>query len=156
MRKVAAQSESLEDKQNKLEKILNPELAKKMLRSRNLPLFEKLVKRGADPMLVANTLENTIVSLRREGVVIENLELILPDLFALYSYGKFVKAAIPVILKEVAAGKSIAVVAKGFAPIQADELKLIVKTFKGDMKQIMSKYRTRVDPKELQKLLKKK
>jgi glutamyl-tRNA(Gln) amidotransferase subunit E len=156
MRKVAAQSESLEDKQNKLEKVLNPELAKKMLRSRNLPLFEKLVKLGAEPMLVANTLENTIVSLRREGIVVENLELVLPDLFALYSYGKFVKAAIPVILKEVAAGKSIAVVAEGFAPIQANELKLIVKTFKGDMKQIMSKYRTRIDPKELQKLLKKK
>jgi glutamyl-tRNA(Gln) amidotransferase subunit E len=156
MRKVAAQSESLEDKQSKLEKILNPELAKKMLKSRNLPLFEKLVKQGADPMLVANTLENTIVSLRREGVVIDNLEVILAELFRMYSHDRFVKAAIPAILKETAAGKSIADATKGFIPIPASELKLIIKTFKGDIKQIMSKYRTRIDPKELQKLLKKK
>jgi glutamyl-tRNA(Gln) amidotransferase subunit E len=153
---TAAKAESLEDKQKKLEEILNPELAKKMLKSRNLSLFEKLVKQGADPMLVANTLENTLVSLRREGVVIENLEFVLPQLFAAYSYGKFVKAAIPAILKEIASGTQVAQAIKGFAPIPTSELKLIVQTFKGDIKQIMAKYRTRIDPKELQKLLKKK
>jgi glutamyl-tRNA(Gln) amidotransferase subunit E len=156
MTKLAAESESLEDKQKKLEKLLNPELAAKMLKSRNLPLFEKLVEMGADPMLAASTLENTLVSLRREGVVVENLEFVLPELFAAYSYGKFVKAAIPAILKEVAAGKQVGLAIRDFPPIPASELKLIIKTFKGDIKQIMAKYRERIDPKELQKLLKKK
>lgn len=155
MTKKAAQAESLEEKQHKLERVLNPEMAKKMLRSRNLDLFERLIKQGADPMLAASTLEDTIVSLRREGVVVENLEFILPELFAAYSYGKFVKAAIPAILKEVAAGKKVGLAIKDFTPIPSSELKLVIKTFKGDIRQIMAKYKTRIDPKELQKLLKK-
>ena len=43
-------------------------MAATMLKSRNLHLFEKLVGMKVEPMLVATTLENTVVSLRREGI----------------------------------------------------------------------------------------
>ena len=149
-----SKAESLEDKQKKLRGMLNPELAETMLRSRNLPLFEKLVEQGADPMLAATTLENTLVSLRREGVAVESLDTMLPDLFLLYKKGLFVKSAIPDILKETAKGIPVQEAAKSYSLIRGSELKLIVETLGYDMKAIMSKYRTRVDPQELQKMLK--
>ena len=149
-----SKAESLEDKQKKLRGMLNPELAETMLRSRNLPLFEKLVEQGADPMLAATTLENTLVSLRREGVAVESLDTVLPELFDLYKKGLFVKSAIPDILKETAKGIPVQEAAKSYSLIRGSELKLVVETLGYDMKAIMSKYRTRVDPQELQKMLK--
>jgi glutamyl-tRNA(Gln) amidotransferase subunit E len=70
-------TESLEEKQKKLEKMLNKELASRIIKSRHLHLFERLVEAGAEPMLAATTLEDTIVSLRREGVEFADLETAL-------------------------------------------------------------------------------
>lgn len=150
----ASTGESLEEKQSKLGKILNPELAAKMLKSRNLPLFEKLVSEGADPVLAANTLENTLVSLRRDGINID--PAILPELFKIYKGGEFVKAAIPDILKDVEAGKSLNEAAAHHSVVHGTQLEKIAKANNYDIRTIMSKYRTRIDPKELQELLKKK
>ena len=129
-------------------------MAERMLRSRNLVLFEQLVKGGADPMLAASTLENTIVSLRRDGVAIEP-DKALPELFALYKKGGFVKAAIPDILKEMAKGKTAADAAKDYSLLSGPKLETIAKELNYDIKSIMSKYRTRVDPKELESILRK-
>lgn len=150
----ASKHETLDAKQNRLGKLLNPEMAGKMLKSRNLALFEQLVGQGADPMLAATTLENTLVSLRREGVAVD--PSMLPEIFALLSKGAFVKAAIPDILKEVAEGVSVSGAAKHYSVVSGKELDKIAKACNYDMRVIMSRYRTRVDPKELQKLLKKK
>ncbi len=149
-----AKSENLEDKKARLAKLLGSEsMAEQMLRSRNLPLFERLVKGGAEPLLAASTLENTLVSLRREGVELNEPEAVLGELFAFYKKGMFVKAAIPEILKQAASGKPVAKAVSDYSIITGKELEKIVKEAGGDIRAIMSKYRTRVDPKELEKLL---
>ncbi|HSB46875.1 MAG TPA: Glu-tRNA(Gln) amidotransferase subunit GatE [Candidatus Bilamarchaeum sp.] len=150
--------ESLEDKKAKLEKLLNKEMAGRMLKSRNLHLFEKLVEGGAEPMLAATTLEDTLVSLRREGVEFEDAEKTLGELFAEYKNGAFVKAAIPDILKGMAKGARVEAVLKVFRlqRIAGKELEALVAENNGDMKAIMQKYRLQVDPAEVSAILRKK
>ncbi len=152
-----ASSESLEEKQARLENLLNKEMAKKMLKSRSLHIFEKLVESGADPMLAATTIENTLVSLRREGVEIENVEMALEKLFEEFSKGTFVKAAIPDVLKGMAKGASAESVIKVYRlqKISGKELEKLVENEGRDLKKIMAKYRLQVDPKEVAALIKK-
>ena len=157
MLKAVSKGETLEEKRERLLKLLgNKEIAEKMLRSRNLALFEKLVMSGVEPMLVASTLENTLVSLRREGAEIKQPENVLPELFGLYGKGGFVKAAIPEILREIASGKGVQEAAKDYTIIKGKELEKIAAELNYDIKSIMSKHRTRIDPKELEKIIKKK
>jgi len=149
--------ESLDEKKKKLEKLLNKEMAGRMLRSRNLHLFEKLVETGADPMLVATTLEETIVSLRREGIEFKSLEKPLKELFQEYKKGKFVKAAIPEILTRMAKGARVEAVLKVFRlqKITGKELEKLVHESNYDMKTVMQKHRLQVDPKEVAEIIKK-
>ncbi|MBI5227373.1 Glu-tRNA(Gln) amidotransferase subunit GatE [Candidatus Micrarchaeota archaeon] len=147
--------ESLEDKKAKLEKLLNPDLAKTMLRSRNLHLFEKLVELGADPMMAATTLENTLVSLRRDGIEFNDLEKTLKDLFGEYKKGSFVKAAIPDVLKGMAKGSPASTVLKVFRlqKITGIELEKLVAKEQCNQAAIMQKYRLQVDPQEVTELI---
>ncbi len=148
--------DSLEMKKKKLITVLNQQMAEKILRSKNLQLFERLISRflKVDPILIASTLENTIVSLRRDGVEIDNLEEILFELFKRYAEGKFVKAAIPEILKLVAKGKSIdeAIKEGKLERISGNELEKIAKENGYDIQKIMQKYRLNVEPSDLQKI----
>jgi len=150
--------ESLEEKKKRLEKILNKEMAATMLKSRNLHLFEKLVSAGADPMLAATTLENTLVSLRREGIELSDPDKTLSELFAEYGKGAFVKAAIPEVLKGMAKGARVEAVLKVYRlqKISGDMLDQLVKENYYDMTAIMQKYRLQVDPQEVAELVKKK
>lgn len=147
-------AEGLEEKREKLLKMLNKDMAERILRSKNLKLFESLVADGIEPMLAAATLEDTLVMLRREGV--EPNPEALSALFAPYKKGEFVKAAIPEILREMAKGKSIqqALDEKQLRKITGKELKKIVEENKGNMGQIMARYRLRVDAKEVSDLIK--
>lgn len=150
---------SLEEKKKKLSQQLNQEMADRLIRSKHLKLYEKLVIMGVEPMVVASTLENTLVSLRREGAEIKNPEKILPELFEEYLKGSFTKAAIPDILKWwISMQKPVdqIVKEKKLFKITGTELKKIVKENNYDMKKIMALYRFRVDPAEVQKLMKKK
>jgi glutamyl-tRNA(Gln) amidotransferase subunit E len=85
---------------------LGEELADRLSRSGNLATFEKLVKQTkADHMLVATTLEETIVSLRREGAKIEKIgEPSLKSLLSTVAEGKLAKEAVPDVLKLMAEG----------------------------------------------------
>ncbi len=148
---------SYEEKRESLEKLLNKEMAGRMLRSRHLRLFEKLVAEGIDPMLAATTLENTVVSLRREGFELKDVEGSVKELFSEYKKGKFVKAAIPEVLKEMAGGKGISEAAESenLKKIGGRELEKIARENDMDIKKIMAKYRLRVDPEELMQVIKK-
>ncbi len=150
--------ESLDEKSARLGKMLNKEMAQRILRSRNLHLFEKLVSGGAEPMLAATTLEDTVVSLRREGVEFADLEKTLTDLFAEYKSGSFVKAAIPDVLRNMAKGARAEAVIKVFRlqRITGKDLEKLVEENNRDMKAIMQKYRLQVDPAEVAALTKKK
>lgn len=149
-----------DEKRKELLLLLNNELAEKMLLSTRLPLFEKLVKLGIEPVLAASTLENTLVSLKRDKVPIENLkDDSLIALFNEYKKDTFVKAAIPDLLAHISKNPSSspkdAVKFLKLEKISGNELLSIVKKEK-DFSRIMANYRLRVDPKEVQELLKKK
>lgn len=83
---------------------LSQNLASRMSLSENVALFEEIIKKyRADPTLVASTLEETLVSLRRDGVPVENLnKKHLEDTFKLLSLRKIIRESIPQILNAVA------------------------------------------------------
>jgi glutamyl-tRNA(Gln) amidotransferase subunit E len=149
-------AESLEDKKAKLEKMLNKEMAGRMLKSRHLHLFEKLVEAGTDPMLAATTLEDTVVSLRREGVEFSDLEKALAELFGEFQSGSFVKAAIPEVLKGMAKGARVDAVLKVYRlqKISGQALEAIAMEMDYDMKAIMQKYRLQVDAQDVAAVIK--
>lgn len=124
-----------------------------MLKSRNLPLFEELVEGGAEPMLVASVLEQTLVELRREGLELGRPREQLLDLFSEYGKGLYVKAAVPEILRGMCRGKRAAEAAEGLEKISGGELEGLVKEKGGDFGKIMREYRMRVDAKELKEAL---
>jgi glutamyl-tRNA(Gln) amidotransferase subunit E len=149
-----------EEKKAALLSMLNAELAGKMMRSHHLQIFERLVERGADPVLAATTLEETLVSLRRAGVNVEKItEEKLTELFSEYSKGTFVKAAINDILAKLAedskASVNSIVKASGLSKLTGAELKKAAEAEGNDLKKIMAKYRLRVDAKELSGLISK-
>ncbi len=80
---------------------LSEQLAGKMVRSTEWGRFEQLVKgRESEAQLVAITLLETLVSLKREGVATDALSLgDLSAIFLLYSKSAITKAAIPEIIK---------------------------------------------------------
>jgi len=150
-------SESLEEKQERLAKLLNKEMAKVMLKSRNLRLFEALVEMGIEPMLAASTLENTLVSLRREGIELQDPESALLDMFKEYLKGSFVKAAIPEVLKGMAKGARAEAVIKVYRlqKISGKDLESLAKENFYNLQTIMQNHRLQVDPAEVAALLKK-
>lgn len=155
-----------EERKARLMKILNEELAEKIMLSENYPLFEKVVgELKVEPKFVATTLEETLVSLRREGVPVEKLnENKLMELFIEYKCGKFVKAAIPEILRRVSknTGESIssAVEKLKLEKVGEVELRKIVEekkkagvSSKTLIQEIMREHRLRVDAEELSKVI---
>lgn len=88
---------------------LSEELARKILLSYRLDLFEKIVQKysSVSPTLVASTIENTMKSLQREGVPVENItDEHLDELFAKVSEGKLAKESIPLVLEFIARNPS--------------------------------------------------
>lgn len=151
----------LDEKKGYLFSMLNKDMAEQMLKSKNLPVFERLATTFhlVDPMLIATTLENTLVSLRREGIEIVDVEQTMAELFSEYQKNKFVKAAIPEILKATKKYKSIDEIVKkeNLEKITGKELERLLAENNYDAKTIMIKYRLRVDASELnEKILKKK
>jgi len=155
-----------EERRNRLLKILNEELAERIMLSENYPLFEKIVNGlKVEPKFVATTLEETLVSLRREGVAVERLnENKLMELFIEYKCGKFVKAAIPEILRYISknTGESIshAVEKLKLEKMSEAELRKIVDERKKAgissralIQEIMREHRLRVDAEELSKVI---
>jgi glutamyl-tRNA(Gln) amidotransferase subunit E len=83
---------------------LSKDLASQMVRSLNLPLFEQIMREMKVPAtLLAVTLENTVVSLHRDGVPIERLEdNHFRQLFECITKAEVSPDAIPVILTYLA------------------------------------------------------
>jgi glutamyl-tRNA(Gln) amidotransferase subunit E len=148
--------EGLAAKEEKLASLLNPQMAKRMLKSRNLKTFEKLVEMGVEPMLAASTLEDTLVALRREGVEVKSIPKTTEELFSHYLNGEFAKSAIIEILPAMAQGKEIPQILdeRQLHKISGKELEKLVSEHKGNLGQIMKNYRLRVDAGEVKELLK--
>lgn len=135
-------------------------LAKEILRSDYLELFEKIVKtKKVGPSIVANTFTSILKDLeKRENVKIENLtESHYTELFDYLAKKRIVKEAIPEILKYLAAkpGETVGSTIKELelTAISMDELKRIIKdvisqpemSFDKVVGIVMSKIRGRVD-----------
>jgi len=154
---------------------LSPEMAKRMISSYRLDLFERIVESvKVSPTLVASTLENTIVELRREGVPVYNLsDDHLIEVFKLVSRNVVAKEAIPSILTHLAKHPSLtaqeAVKALGLTRIDINEARAVVRevaesmarlieergerAFGPIMGRVMKKLRGRVDGALVSKLV---
>jgi len=144
---------------SEVRRMLNPELAEKMLRSEKLERFMALVEKGVDPTLAAVTLEDTLKTIRREGVDVTKVtEERVSEMFDAYLNGKIVKAAIIDLLKAIAAEPSRSIDAiikqKRLGRISGKELEALLEGMKtADVGAVMSKHRLNVDPEELKSLL---
>jgi glutamyl-tRNA(Gln) amidotransferase subunit E len=145
----------------RLESLLGKELAKKMFNSREELTFEFIINTSEkiDPPLVAVTLQDTIVNLRREGVAVDKLKVhVLQYMFVECASGLFVKAAIPELLKYLAENPNAtslgAVQSLSLQKISGPELEKLIENEGRNLKEIMKKYRNRVDAKEVSDLLK--
>ncbi len=109
---------------------LSKELAERISLSENSRLFEELVKKHTvEPTLIAATLEETLVSLKREGVVVGAIQkTVLDEVFDFVGRGELAKEAIPDVLREVTKGISVqeAVQWLGLGRITEAELSKIV------------------------------
>jgi glutamyl-tRNA(Gln) amidotransferase subunit E len=98
--------ETIEEREKRFikEHGLSADLARQIARSTNLDLFEQIIKdTKVPPTLIAVTLENTLVSLHRNQVPIENLENHhFIDLFKSIEHNKVASEAIPVVLTYLA------------------------------------------------------
>ncbi|MDI6820338.1 MAG: Glu-tRNA(Gln) amidotransferase subunit GatE [Candidatus Hodarchaeaceae archaeon] len=120
---------------------LSEELARRISLSEHVELFERLVKKyRVEPTLVASTIEETLVSLRREGLAVERIqEAALDEIFQFISKGKLAKEAIPEILRQVAKGASVRVAVKELGlevMTKAEVLKLVSGVVKSNPKLI--------------------
>ena len=142
---------------------LNLQLAEKMVRSPNWDLFEKLVVASkAPPQLIAVTLLESLVSIKREGFATTELsEKTLALVFTFYSDSKITKAAIPELMKLLCKypTKSIPefVAQNGLSKLSSKELIALISNLEGTKEkkfaEIMRAHRLRVEAQELQKLL---
>ncbi len=153
--------ESAEEKRKRYRKWeINDQLIEKMLKSQENEAFETLVKEtNASPQLIAITLLETLVSLRREGLLLDKLSDDLRDLFKLSS--KFTKAAIPELLKLKCKHPTESIESlmekHSLKKYDSAALKKLISTLEGSKEkkfaEIMKKHRLQVDAQELKRLL---
>ena len=141
--------ETLEEKAQKFQKLgLNKELAEQIAMSKDLKLFEELLKYKVEPKIIANLILNTKKYLEREGKKINKKDL--KFVLGLLEKKKITKKAI----LDVLVNKSI----RGLERISGKELIKIVEEYKRKYKEkaiseIMKKYGKRVDSEEVLELL---
>ena len=122
--------ETIENKEKRFvkEHKLSIDLAHQITRSVNLGIFEQIIKETeVSPTLVAVTLENTMVSLHRDQIPIENLqEIHFIDIFKLVEQNKLSSQAIPEVLTHLANNLTLstheALVATGLSMASSDKV----------------------------------
>ena len=130
---------------------LSQELAERMSLSENLKLFEELVvSTGADPTLIATTIEGTMINLRRDGVKVEGIsEKMLKELFTSVAKGDLAKEAVPEVLRLAAQGLGIqeAMEKLGLSKLGVAELeKLVAAVVSENRKLIEERGSGAIDP----------
>ncbi|MGC8811979.1 MAG: Glu-tRNA(Gln) amidotransferase subunit GatE [Candidatus Aenigmatarchaeota archaeon] len=148
---------------------LSDDLAKQIIRSDYLEIFEKIVqKKKVDPSVVANTFVSTLKDLeKRERINLENLsEKHFVEVFDALAKKQLIKEAIPEVLVYLAKNpdKNVGFAVKELElkPIKLSELKEIAKSivskdmpFEKALGLVMSRVRGRVEAKEVMKVVKK-
>ncbi len=94
--------------QYKKEHGLNKDLAERIAFGEKVKIYEKAVKKGINPMLIAQTLENTLIELRRDGIDVEKLEDDdILKVLELVEKDEIAKEGVPDLLRSVSEGKKI-------------------------------------------------
>jgi glutamyl-tRNA(Gln) amidotransferase subunit E len=127
--------ETLDEKEKRFlkEYDLSKELAIQIVKSLQLDLFEHLVKNtNVSPTLIAVTLENTLISLHRDGIPTENLtDRHFQEIFESISSNKITPEAIPTILthfsKNPASTIKEVLSATGLSKVSTPDLEEIIK-----------------------------
>ncbi|RLE82679.1 MAG: Glu-tRNA(Gln) amidotransferase GatDE subunit E [Thermoprotei archaeon] len=129
---------------------LSKNLAEQMISSYYLDSFERLVEKypNVPPRVIAATFENTLKSLRREGVPVDELEdEVFDSLFSLLNEGEIVKEAIPKIIEYLARNPSKTVLEAveelNLKALERDELEKIVTEVFEEKKEAIMKLRER-------------
>lgn len=159
---------------------LGDELAKQLLRDPHLPLFEHLAAKYGDkvpPKYIASVLVNTLRSLAREGIPVENLtEDRIEAVVATLAKGEISKDAVPDVLSYLAKNpdKDVndAIKALGLTRVSLEEVEALVneaiEALKDEIKargmralskvmgRVMPKLRGRVDGKTVAELARRK
>lgn len=130
---------------------LSESLAERIVLSENVDLFEALIRKyRVEPALVASTLEETIVNLRREGVQTVNITpSALEEVFERISKGALAKEAIPDVLRLVASGISVSSAIKqlGLERISKAELiALISETVRSNLNLVKERGEAAIKP----------
>ena len=137
--------ETLDNKEKRFIKDFNlsSDLAYQITRSVNLGIFEHIVKETkVSPTLVAATLENTVVSLHRDQVPMENLqEFHFIDMFKLVEQNKLSSQAIPDVLTHLANNPSLSVhealTATGLSVASSDEIEETIRRIVQDREEFI-------------------
>jgi len=143
-------AESFYKKVERLEKMLNKELAYKILKGKHLFLFEEL-SNFIDPVIVAVTLEDTITKIKRERNIEIDEENIKKALM-MYKDGKITKKAIEEAMVMLQNGENEEEIIKKIGKMSKEEIIKIYKEIK-DKKEILKKYSLRIDAKDLEEIL---
>jgi glutamyl-tRNA(Gln) amidotransferase subunit E len=138
-------------KLERLEKMLNKELAYKILKGRNLQLFESLCNE-INPVVLAVTLEDTLIKIRRENNI-EPKEESIKRALMLYKNDKITKKAIEKAILMFEKGYDEEQILKEIGKISKEELIKIVKELK-DKEKIIKHYNLRIDIEELNEIMK--
>jgi glutamyl-tRNA(Gln) amidotransferase subunit E len=108
---------------------LDEDLARQIAFSERLPLFEQLMAQGCQPNLACRTLVGTLRELARSGSDVDCIAD--ADILALLQAvegGRVAKEAVPAILKEVSAGKSLAAAIDALVlPLTAEDLSAVIR-----------------------------
>jgi glutamyl-tRNA(Gln) amidotransferase subunit E len=131
-----AMPETLAEKERRFVKELDlsPDLAGQMANSLNLNLFEYVLSQmEVSPTLVAVTLENTLVSMQRDGVPIERIkDAQLLEVFETVKSGEMSSEAIPEILTYLANNPSTpiqeALSKTGLGKIESEDIEKIIRS----------------------------
>jgi glutamyl-tRNA(Gln) amidotransferase subunit E len=137
--------ETLENKEKRFirEYNLSSDLAFQITRSVNLSIFEHIIKETKiSPTLVAATLENTVVSLHRDQILIENLqEYHFINMFKLVEQNELSSQAIPDVLIYLANNPSLSVdealAATGLSMVGNNEVAEIIRKIVRDREEFI-------------------
>ena len=126
--------QTIEQKQEKLEKLLPKEMANQLVHSRLLPLFDALLAaHPGDPTTIATTLLSTLKDMKRNGLAIDTItETDLHAVFAAVDEGTLAASSIRKVLEQACAGTVVADALRAFRKLEENELRGLLVRVKHD------------------------
>ena len=152
--------ESPADKVKRYETLgLNEELARRMASHPKYKLFEEITsKTKCDASTAAVTILETLTALRREGVKVDDItDDKLVSSLEEYGESTIAKPGIAALLKILSTDADIpvskAISQSNLQRIEGESLKKIVVELKGNIAEIMKKYKVNIEPSQLNKIM---